>query len=224
MPDPTPAPKPRRTQGERSAATRNRLLDATIACLFELGYAKTTTTEIADRAGVSRGAQLHHFPTKAELVTTAVEHLIERRVSEFREAMAAVPGDVDPHDAAIEILWSMMRGPTFFAWLELVVAARTDEELRAKVQAIGRRFSETVERTHRQVFRAPNEVSPFFELAPHFTFALLQGLALEGIAHENHPWVARSLEALKMLSRRVRPQMDGLAEPRPGSRSSTSNA
>ena len=214
MPNAAPVSKPRRTQEERSAATRNRLLDATIACLFELGYAKTTTTEIADRAGVSRGAQLHHFPTKAELVTTAVEHLIERRVREFREAMAAVPPDVDPHDAAIDILWSMLRGPTFFAWLELLVAARTDEELRAQVAAIGRRFFETVERTHREVFRPPETASPYVDLAPHFTFALLQGLALDGIAHANDPRVGPSLEALKVLSRLIRSESRARSGPK----------
>ena len=68
----------RRTQEERSAETRTRLLDAAIECLLKLGYAGTTTTEIATRAKVSRGAQLHHYPTKQELLTAAVEHLFER--------------------------------------------------------------------------------------------------------------------------------------------------
>src|SRR5882672_9007518 len=81
----------RRTQEERSATTRALLLDATLECLTELGYARTTTTEIAERGGVSRGAQLHHFPTKAELVTEAVEHLFERRNEESREPFARLP-------------------------------------------------------------------------------------------------------------------------------------
>jgi len=201
--------RPRRTQEERSAATRARLLDATIDCLYELGYAGTTTTMIADRAGVSRGAQLHHFPTKAELVTTAVEHLIERRVREFRAAFAAAPDDVDPHDAAIDILWTMVSGPTFYAWVELVVAARTDPELRSKVSAIGSRFFETVERTHRELFPVPDDASPHFEVAPHFTFALLQGLALDGIAHPHDPHLDPVIQALKHLSRRVRSNEKG---------------
>src|SRR5229473_7754051 len=91
----TVARLPRRTQEERSASTRARLLDATISCLSELGYARTTTTEIAERAGVSRGAQLHHFPTKAELVTTAVEHLFEKRTEEFRRAFESLPESAD---------------------------------------------------------------------------------------------------------------------------------
>jgi AcrR family transcriptional regulator len=117
--------RPRRTQAERRASTRGRLLDATIECLGDLGYAHTTTPEIARRAGLSRGAQLHHFPTKAELVIAAVEHLFARRHQEFRAAFARVPAGADRYAAAIDILWSMVSGPTFHAWLELAVASRT---------------------------------------------------------------------------------------------------
>jgi AcrR family transcriptional regulator len=197
--------KPRRTQGERSAATRTRLLDATIDCLFELGYAGTTTTVIAERAGVSRGAQLHHFPTKSELVTKAVEHILERRLREFREAFARVPAGVDRENAAIDILWSMVSGPTFYAWLELVVAARTDAELRTKVAEIGRRFFDDVERTYHELFPTPSDAGVFARIAPHFTFALLEGLALDGIMHPDDPHHAEVLNALKLLASLTRP-------------------
>src|SRR5690606_192254 len=76
--------KPRPTQQQRSAATQRRLLDATGECLVEYGWSGITTTLIAQRAGVSRGAQLHHCPTKAELVLAAVTHLAERRAEEIR--------------------------------------------------------------------------------------------------------------------------------------------
>ena len=173
---------PRRTQEERSASTRARLLDATIACLFELGYAGTTTTEIAERAGMSRGAQLHHFPTKAELVTTAVDYIFEKRTEEFRKAFATLPVGVDRTAAAVDLLWSMVSGPTFYAWLELVVAARTDPELRPTVEAIGKRFGENVDRTFRELFPGAAGSNAFLDLAPMFTFALLQGLALDKIS------------------------------------------
>src|ERR1700693_2418964 len=78
-------------QEERSAETRRRLLDATVACLFERGYAGTTTTEIAVRAGVSRGAQLHHFPRKDELVVSALEHVFELRLRDMSAAIAEPP-------------------------------------------------------------------------------------------------------------------------------------
>src|SRR5579885_518127 len=114
---------------ERAVATRAALLDASLECLVERGYAATTTIETARRAGVSRGAQLHHFPTKAELLTAAVEHLLSRRLAEFRKAMANLEPGADRVDSAIDLLWSMFQGPTFVAWAELWMAARTDPEL-----------------------------------------------------------------------------------------------
>jgi AcrR family transcriptional regulator len=204
----------RRTQEERSADTRARLLDATIASLSELGYAHTTTTEIADRAGVSRGAQLHHFPTKAELFTTAVEHLFELRHAEFRAAFASLPATAERGPRAIELLWWMMEGPTFHAWLELVVAARTDPELRTQMQALAQRFAENVQRTFRELFAAseasvlaavPAGGGPGFELAPIATFALLEGLALMKIVNQGEPRIDAVIAMLKQLAAGVVP-------------------
>ncbi len=77
-----------RIQDERSAETRKRLLDATVDCLFERGYAGTTTAEIASRAGFSKGAQLHHFPTKEKLVISALEYLFELRLAASSDPVA----------------------------------------------------------------------------------------------------------------------------------------
>ena len=194
------ASKTRRTQEERTAATRARLLDATIDCISELGYANTTTTEIAKRARLSRGAQLHHFPTKAELVTTAVDHLLARRTAEFRAAFANLPQGIDRTPAAIDLLWSMVSGPTFYAWLELLVAARTDAELEQSVSAMAERFADTVQRTFRELFADPGNRGPFFDIAPSFAFALLQGLALDRISVKNDAGLQASLELLKTLA------------------------
>ena len=125
----------RRTQADRTATTRAALLDATIDCIVERGWSGTTTTEIAQRAGVSRGAQLHHFPTKGELVVAAVEHLYARRVEDFRSAMATVPAGPGRLEAAIDVLWGFVQGPTFVAWIELQLAARTDDALRETLLA-----------------------------------------------------------------------------------------
>lgn len=190
----------RRTQEERAASTKARLLDATIECLFELGYAKTTTTEIAKRAGLSRGAQLHHFPTKAELVTTAVDHLITRRNAEFRAAFTQLPAETNRAAAAVDLLWSIVSGPTFFAWLELMVAARTDSELRPIVAELAERFAQTVQRTFADIFPRPTSAGPRFDIAPHFAFAVLQGLALENTVLREHARESQVIEILKGLA------------------------
>src|SRR5262245_26573737 len=170
--------QPRRTQAERRAATRAQLLDATIDCLFRLGYTRTTTTEIAEAAGVSRGAQLHHFPTKAELVTTAVTYLFERRRAEFTAAIARLPEGPGRVGAAIDLLWSMVSGPTFYAWLELAVAARTDPELAASVATMTQRFTQEIAESFRQLFPPPPDAGPLYAVAPRFVFALMDGHAV----------------------------------------------
>ncbi len=198
----------RRTQAERRASTRGRLLDATLECVGDLGYAHTTTPEIARRAGLSRGAQLHHFPTKAELVTAAVEHLFERRYQEFRAAFARLPVGADRYAAAIDILWSMVSGSTFHAWLELAVASRTDAELRLAVHALTARLRTLIAETFRELFGSAGDDHPFFAVAPHFVFSLLEGLALERIAGGDDAEAGRVIDALKHLARLTMPPAD----------------
>src|SRR5262245_19162593 len=175
------AVRERRTQAERSASTRKRLLQATVECLDQLGYAGATTPEIARRAGLSRGAQLHHFPTRTDLVVSAFEHLFERRRDDFLRAFRERPQGSEPIATAIDILWTLISGPTFHAWLELVVAARTDPELKPRVAALTKRLMGIVVTTFRDIMPPPATPNPFYDIAPRFAFALMDGLALERI-------------------------------------------
>jgi AcrR family transcriptional regulator len=179
--------------------------------LEELGYTRTTTTEIARRAGVSRGAQLHHFPTKVELVTQAVEHLFERRHAEFLAAFERLPaGPTHQLEAAIDLLWSMVKGPAFLAWLELAVAARTDPELAGPVAELTGRFVVMVDTTFRRLFPGDAQ-NPFFEVAPRFAFAVLDGLALERIHTRDDATAERVVDLLKRLAALVVPLVRGEA-------------
>ncbi len=114
-------------------------MEATIDCLSELGWAGTTTTVVSQRAGVSRGAQLHHFPSKQDLVVAAVEHLTERRRDELAHAIESLPTEGRTR-AVLDILGAQFTGPVYFAALELWVAARTDEELLKAVAPLERRI------------------------------------------------------------------------------------
>ncbi|MQA26881.1 MAG: TetR family transcriptional regulator [Micromonosporaceae bacterium] len=112
---------------------RQRLLDATIDCLVEHGYAGTTVTKIADRAGVTRGAQVHHYRTKAELVTAAIEHLANRLAEQTFADLSRLESSEDLIGDALEMIWQVHQGPVFAASVELWVAARTDPSLRDHV-------------------------------------------------------------------------------------------
>ena len=158
---------------------RNRILRATIDCLVQHGYAAMTTTMVSNRAAVSRGAFLHHFRTKEDLVLSAVEHLFDLRNAEFRAAFARVPANADRPAAALDLLWRIIGADTFQAWLELAVAGRTDERLGQKVRELGSRTALAVETIFRDIFPPPATPNPFFDHAPRFVFAVLQGLALD---------------------------------------------
>lgn len=199
------APAEARRVQERSIATRAALLDAAIECLVDRGYAATTTIETARRAGVSRGAQLHHFPTKAQLLATAVEHLFDRRRSEFLEAFAAIDPQADRLDAAMDLLWSMFEGPAFVAWTELWVAARTDPELAATVIAVERRFTAETRAIFTEMFPAePGADALVYDIARDFAFAVMSGVALQRLFPHGERPATDYLDALKRVFRLAR--------------------
>ena len=188
----------RRTNEERTEATRRRLLDAAIDCLMTVGYAQTTTVEVSKRAGVSRGAQLHHFPTRADLVTAAVEHLFHRRQDEFRELLADKSED-DLVDTTIDTLWQVMTGPTFYAWLEILVAARTDPLLREHVEMLARRFDAELEEIFEEIFHPPPDLHDMLEVVGTMVFGMMTGLAAEKIVMPDEPRTDAAIEQLKRL-------------------------
>ncbi|ETD30926.1 TetR family transcriptional regulator [Williamsia sp. D3] len=156
------APSQSRTQAERTAQMRARLLDAAISCLIDNGYSGTSTQEISRRAGVSRGAQLHHFPTKESLVVAAVEHLVEQRLEEMLGAHASgeVPG--------VEVFLDAFSGPLFYAALELWIAARTDPALHAAVLPLEARVNEAIHTGGAAIFgdrMSPEAIEISVELA-----------------------------------------------------------
>lgn len=118
----------RMPQAERTAATRQRLMEATIDCLVKYGWSGTTTTLVSEQAGVSRGAMLHHFPSKHDLVIAAVQHLMQLRVEELEARVVDLP-TAGRTRAALELAAEHFTSDVFTAALELWVAARSDETL-----------------------------------------------------------------------------------------------
>ena len=191
----------RRTQEERSAATRALLLDATIDCLVERGYAGTTTTEIVKRAGVSRGAQVHHFPTKADLVAQAIVHLSRKRREELRRELEGARPNGDRVSLAVDLLAKSFGGPLFAAAMELVVAARTDAELRPAVRAVERDAEEGIRELCLEVFGPEAIRRRAFRDALEMTVRLTAGMAMTGMMRGDGKGDAELLAAWKRLAR-----------------------
>jgi AcrR family transcriptional regulator len=174
----TPVPG-RRTQAERRTATRSALVRATVDCLVELGYARTTTQEVQSRAGVSRGALTHHFTAKADLVLAAMEHLYEEFSESVRKAAAELPDDPAVRiRLGIELIWARFHGPLFVASMELWTAARTDRELRAALLPHERRLGAQLRELSVEVFGEQVARHPASEAVYQVLLTSMRGQAL----------------------------------------------
>jgi AcrR family transcriptional regulator len=174
----------RTPQQERSRVTQSRLLEATVECLVERGWSGTSTTVVAQRAGVSRGAQLHHYPTKAALVMAAVEHLAERRGAEIRAEAAALPPGPRRLDRVVDMLAAAFTGPLFVAALEVWVAARTDPELRDALVPVEAHVGRDMHRLTVELLGA-DESEPGVRESVQATLDLMRGLGVASLLSDD---------------------------------------
>jgi AcrR family transcriptional regulator len=127
---PSKTPRAQRTQEERTAKTRAKLLDATIESVLDVGYAQTTTRRIAEQAGVSAGAQAYHFPRRVDLVVAAVERLVDQRIDQTRRRAERIAGPPEQRlSALLDLMWADFSSPIFAVFLKLWVAAADEPEL-----------------------------------------------------------------------------------------------
>ncbi|MFF2086963.1 TetR/AcrR family transcriptional regulator [Nocardia sp. NPDC058176] len=127
--------KPHRRQADRRAATVTALLDATIDSLVEVGYAGTSTRAVAERAGVSQGAQQHYFRTKADLVDAAMIRLVEQLVADANAEPIDADDEVERAAALLDRVWEIHNLPITPAVFELFNVARTDPEIAVQVNS-----------------------------------------------------------------------------------------
>ncbi|WP_307821535.1 TetR/AcrR family transcriptional regulator [Streptomyces coffeae] len=141
---------------DRSRATRQRLLEAAVACLAEYGWAGSTVSVVAERAGVSRGAAQHHFPTREDLFTAAVEHVAEERSAELRAL--PTPRGEGRNRAVVRAIVGLYTGPLFRAALQLWVAAANEEQLGTRVTALEARIGRETHRMAVELLGADESV------------------------------------------------------------------
>jgi AcrR family transcriptional regulator len=204
MPEAARAP---RTQQQRRDETRRALLDAAVESLIEVGFARTTTLEVQRRADVSRGALLHHFPSKAELLVAAIAHLAEMRAIELKRLSAELPADrraeggkasarsisgrasapaAPPDartDAVLGLLWQCFSGTFFQVAMELRTAARTDPELRPVLASAERTLRDGILAQARTLFGKEVADHPGLPRALDLTLQLMIGAAMSAVLH-----------------------------------------
>lgn len=123
----------------KSALMRVKILDATVQCLAQNGYSKTSTQNVATTANISRGTMLHHYATKAELITATIDYIYYKRLEAFHAEASKLTDDERVIDGqALEVYWLLVKSPAYDAYMELCMAARTDDEL---AQVLAERMS-----------------------------------------------------------------------------------
>jgi AcrR family transcriptional regulator len=176
--------RPRRTQAERVEAMRERLLDATLDLLAERGWAEVSTNDVVRHARVSRGALAHHFPSKAALMEAAARRVIEQKTADFEAAFDALAPDQRTVEHALDLLWSYFQGPDFAALLELIVAARTNPDLREVLADAPERIIDAALAIFFDLFPRTG-TNPDAAVGLRATFAMMTGMAVNAVLDED---------------------------------------
>ncbi len=182
----------------RSAETRARLLDATIDCLHEVGYHQTSTVLVTERAGVSRGAMLHHFPSKADLMMAASEHIVGLRLELHAERLGRFTTDREKFLHLIDILWAAFETPSGIARIEIMLGSRSDPELGPRFRELNDRLEEghkalIWKRAQQLGFTDKRKIRAFVQLYA----AALRGLAIDTLSPGSRQDIKGAIALLK---------------------------
>ncbi len=186
-------------QAQKSAMTRDRILDAAINCFIERGYTNVTTAKVASSAGVSRGAMLHHFPSKTELIQAAVEYLHDKLLEDYTNRVA----DISPklkgqkrRRAGLDAYWEHLTGDLFVVYHELCVSSRTDPELSVILENSQLLFEKHVRESNTTMFEEWKDRGDRFLLAMDVTKFMMEGMAAGQLMTNRDARVKRLLSYL----------------------------
>jgi AcrR family transcriptional regulator len=192
----------------RGEQTRRLILDATIACIVERGYNDTSTRDISERAGISRGAQQHHFPRKVDLVSQAIQRLAERRLAELIERAEEVPDGPERIPAAIDLFWESLDGDLFLVAIGVWMAARSDAELRSALRGIEQDIASAIGESAARMFGPQIAGLRSFQDDVQLAFNTIRGITLLRIlqpdddAHERQ-WASARAHLVEHFTRAI---------------------
>lgn len=186
-------------QSQKSAMTRDRILESAIDCFISLGYSNVTTAKVADFAGVSRGAMLHHFPTKAELIQAAVEYLHGKLLKDYSHKVSLIPKKLEGKErrrAGLDAYWDYLNDDLFMVYHELCVAGRTDSELKLILDNSAVRFEEHVYESSQELFKEWKDRGELYLMAMDLSKCLMEGMAASQLGKDKEKRVKRLMDYL----------------------------
>jgi len=182
-----------RTQAERSAGTREKILNVAIDLLYQKGLRDTSTVDIATAAGVSRGALLHHYPTKEELLKESLRFLLRKEIDSIR----AMASDIDrgklDTDGFFDALWQKFSGPLFMVTLEYVTASRTDPAIKSALQPVAYEFNTSLDEIWELFFTESSVPPGERRKALTATLCFMRGMGTQTVWREDPAFFADML-------------------------------
>ncbi len=173
---------------ERSIRMRERILTATLDCIFEDGFQNASTTAIVKRAGVSRGAMLHHYPTKEILIASAIEKLLEDEIDDLRAMAIAYAEKQKTIDDFVDYLWSRFSGRLFMITLDFLASARTDDKLREAVIPPSLNFHKSLNDIWSQFFKYEDISPERVRLHLNTTLCLMRGMGAQTVIRDDQEY------------------------------------
>lgn len=180
----------------RSEKTYFSLLESTLKVIVDEGYQHTTTPQIARTSGVSRGALNHHFSTKKDLILAAADHLLAQTAAQIEVEAANAAADDAALDTFVDNMWKLFSGPFFYVSLELIVASRTDADLRARMVPIVKRFHHALDRTWTRHFHGRNPGKKE-DMMLNMTLCLLRGMGVQTVLKDDPGYYKEMLSLWK---------------------------
>lgn len=174
----------REPQQDRSRATRRRLLESTIDCLAGQGWGATTVAVVAEHAGVSRGAAQHHFPTREDLITAALEHMFDSRTAAIRDLAPALAAGPSRTEAVVRGMVDYFTGTLFKAALQVWTAAAADQRLKDRIVPLEAKFGRVAHRTTIELLGA-DDADPVTHRLVQATLDLARGLGLADVLSDD---------------------------------------
>ncbi|MEX0695714.1 MAG: TetR/AcrR family transcriptional regulator [Rhodospirillales bacterium] len=190
----------RRTHEERSTETRQRLVTATLDCLIDDGYVNTTMHKIAERAGLSRGAQTHHFPAKVDLIVAATEHLFNEFAENIDELARARRDGGSTLEAFIDQIWErFFSGRFMYASLELIVASRSDQDLHDRLVPLIKNLHTSLDKTWLTFFKGNDAAIGRSDVLLNLTLCLFRGMVVQSVLRTDPQYYADLLSTWKRI-------------------------
>ena len=198
----------RRSNVERSATTRAKVIEAAIHCLYELGYEGTTVILVAKRAGVSRGAAQHQFPSKVDLMMAVTAHVVEQQTKILKEIWENIPKHKGQVSHVVESSWDVQKQPENVALFEIMMATRNDDELSQRFVPFSKQMADLrIWGAECIANLAGIEMCPELEALVRLHFAAMRGISLDYLLNNDE---AGARAAIDLLIRYQRMMLDEL--------------